>query len=555
MKKSLLGLFVLFVVLTTFSCDLFWDIVFGETGTGNGTGNGNFWARDLRTDDETPYRITASLMASNDLCEIWVENGQNISQGLAQEIADEYKLQIYPKIMRYFGWITDWESVADDNKYIALSFPDDGFIPDEYICTIDLANAITGRDKLTILLLDIRDGFTPSNGSYIAGYFDSRDMLGRPDSNYRAMLYMDTYPAMAFNSFTGVSREKSYETLAHELQHLMNFTTRVFNSMFKDVDGDWAIKGDDFNFSDTWLDEGLSAMAEWVYSGVVSQRRIEYYNADETGYIARGDNFFSWDNHFDRNIPATYNTNLNDYATVCIFFHWLRLHYDGILQEISRSKNYDYQAISELYYPSVVGGALATTEFDNLTKWNLLLVQWYAANYFNLPSTIYGYKDAPILKDIKVSAVRDKHVNSGSATTWHLYPGEAVFSYSGAGMNRPVSNDYVWYYCFGNGSINDVSVPAGGSLFSLNRSIYIRRFINDLAVQTTSVIVTGQSHPSFTPNSNVSIGRSAMLSEEIFAIGAGEMIRRNGSGQGRQGITIPSTVQIQEIRNTVEMAK
>jgi len=551
MKKFLLGLLVLSIAFTTFSCDFIWDLFFGESATGN------FWARDL-TAGERPYRITATLKASNDLCEIWVENGQNVSQELAQKIADEYEFFIYPKIMGAFGWVTDLETVSYDNKYVALSFPYSGPNPNDYICTIDLANALTGKNKLTILLLDIKDGFTPGNGSYVAGYFDARDMLSGQGSNGRAMLYMDTYPAMAFDKFIGVSIEKSYETLAHELQHLMNFTTRLFNAMFKNARGELDLDADDFNMSDTWLNEGLSAMAEWVYSGDVSKSRIDYYNADETGYIARGDNFFSWDNHYNRNIPATHNTNLNDYATVCIFFHWLRLHYDGVLQQISRSKNYDYKAISDLYFP-LAGGALAASG-DSLTKWHLLLVDWYSANYFNETTGIYGYLNEPILKDIKVSEGRDKHVNSNGANTWNLYPGEAVFSYSAAGRALPSSDTNAWYFSFGNGNNSNPSVPAGGSLFSLNRSTYIQRLTTEAAAQTTSVTVTGDTHPNFTPNSNVSIGRSAMPSEEIFAIGAGEMVRRNGSGQGRfgidaGGISIPSAAQIQEIRNIIEMTE
>ena len=59
---------------------------------------------------------------------------------------------------------------------------------------------------------------------------------------------------------------------------------------------------------DTWINEGLSSAAEYVYKGSHITDKINYYNADPNTYIAQGLNFLTWLNYYE------------NYSTVYLFF-------------------------------------------------------------------------------------------------------------------------------------------------------------------------------------------------------------------------------------------
>jgi hypothetical protein len=69
---------------------------------------------------------------------------------------------------------------------------------------------------------------------------------------------------------------------------------------------------------DTWINEGLSTAAEYVYAGDPAGR-VRYYNDDPLGTIQIGNNFFYWGGIWDSDILA-------DYTTAYLFFQWLRMH-------------------------------------------------------------------------------------------------------------------------------------------------------------------------------------------------------------------------------------
>jgi hypothetical protein len=219
------------------------------------------------------------------------------------------------------------------------------------------------------------------------------------------MIYVDTYPSVP-------GSESSNETIAHEMQHLMNFISTVVLKR---------------GVMDTWVNEGLSTAAEWVYSGQHPKDRWEWYNADSSGEIKKGNNFFMWDNRKDN--PRAI---LDDYATVYLFFQWLRLQSDkpnGIYFDILTSKFSDYQAVT------------TATSINNTHKnnWQLLLRDWHAANFTNAESGLYGYKNDSTLKEVKAPMHR------GGATSVLLFPGEGVYSKIETTETLPVSSDKIKY--------------------------------------------------------------------------------------------------------------
>jgi hypothetical protein len=383
-KIRIIPFTVLFVALLV-SCDLFPD---NRPSYPNNylddLGENEFYAQNIISG--IFYKLSADRLWEGEHCVIWAERGSGITLAQAQDIADEYDTIIRPRVVGAFSK-TDFTYTENG---ITHSFGD----------MLDFANWIAGRDdrKLTILLLDIRDGFTnPKTDAYVAGYFYGVDLepKGRIPgtdlySNSRDMIYIDTYPGLTMNE------EQSYSTFAHELQHLINYVTSI------QMDRRYGM--------DTWIDEGLSSQAEYLYFEGNPEGTAEWFRDDEEGTIARGNNFFVWDNHQDKQLAI-----LDDYATVYLFFRWLYLQANAelqqsILYEIATSSSSNYQAVTNV----------AKKINASWSDWAILLRTWLAANYYP-KNTVYGYKNDAYLQD--TIAVKPLTVRSIS-----LYPGEGVYS-------------------------------------------------------------------------------------------------------------------------------
>ncbi|MBN2625595.1 MAG: hypothetical protein JXA95_02925, partial [Spirochaetales bacterium] len=242
------------------------------------------------------YDCSAELLAAGEYCLVYGEIQGDLSPSQAREIAGEFDNRIYGTIRGSFGPESD----------------------------------VDGNGKIILLYLDIRDGFSGSGG-YVAGYFHSiHEFSPRTyaDSNGADMLFMDTYPAEPTSA-------ESYATIAHELQHLINFSSTFFK---------------DGTVQDTWINEGLSSGAEYLYSEKVDQSRVDYYNADPGRTILYGNNFFVWKGFWETDPRFAGYGTLADYATVNLFFQWLRIHASngtGIYRDILDSPCRDVRAVTE----------------------------------------------------------------------------------------------------------------------------------------------------------------------------------------------------------------
>lgn len=102
-----------------------------------------------------------------------------------------------------------------------------------------------GDGRTHFLIYDIKDGWTPGSGGYVAGYFYDVDVdpnVYPPASNRRDMLYIDSNPGIFNNGQR--NPDAPLGTLAHEFQHLIH----------------WNYDRDE----DTFFDEGLSEYASYV---------------------------------------------------------------------------------------------------------------------------------------------------------------------------------------------------------------------------------------------------------------------------------------------------
>jgi hypothetical protein len=477
--------FILLVVTSMFvivSCpDI--DGLPGMGGMGETTpSTRKFWAQNLVTN--TFYQLTAEKLAENSRCEVWVERGSGVTAATANSVANEYSSKIYPKMMDTFGWkiempLTNGQTMEMNTMEVAHA--------------LALGGKIISNPKLTILLLDIKDKYKPKvNESYIAGYFYPFDFYENDPnypqfkSNQLDMIYVDTYPSVPGSS-------DSNETLAHEMQHLMNF---VSSALFRD------------NAMDTWINEGLSSAAEWVYSGQHPEGRWKYYNQDPSGLIKKGNNFYIWDNHSNESDYA----NLDDYATAYLFFQYLRIQNSSAIYFNIHTSNFtDYQAVT----------TATDINISHKNNWPLLLRDWHAANYTNATSGLYGYKNDTTLKEVRAPMV------PGGTTSVDLFPGEGVYSKTTTtGSSVPANSGNINYAGLsptGSTGVPSSTTSANGAQLTYN----VDTNLNGLPFPGST---TGNASAGI---SITDVSGSVQIASNKFSgpykVDAGYFLRRNGN--------------------------
>jgi hypothetical protein len=453
-------------------------------------------------DTGQPYQIDADLLAEGNYCKIWVEQDPRGSAGPAslQAMAGEYDGKIYPRMLAAFD---NGENIYDGPGVPLIAHN-----------MMEYADYLTDGDgKLSILLLDIQDGYAMGNGSYVGGYFWSGDLYQRNSagslqySNETDMIYLDTYPGKPGTS-------DSNRTLAHEMQHLMN---HVAGRLYR---GDASM--------DTWIDEGLSSAAEYIYLETHNSTRYDWFNRDPKGTIAKGNNFFVWGNYNDDSI-------LDDYATVYLFFQWLRIQGGNeIYKNIIKSKCSDYQAVT--------GAAAAAMPGMGYDDWGTLLKTWLAANYINAPTGPYGYKG-----ENRLGTVQVKTAPTGT-TSLQLLPGEGVYSMFKSGVSVSGSGNikYAGLYKNGPGGLVNDTISFGGALLTYNANkdregMAERGNLTGVAADVSAAQSGGEAWAR-------SVGNTAR--EGPVSIDARDMLARNGRpGEGfDRGLSLGAGVFAGEAR-------
>ncbi|WP_246028306.1 peptidase M30 [Leptospira fletcheri] len=213
----------------------------------NCSGDGAFWARDLASN--TSYCAQAHLAASGQYVNIYAENTLPNTLDY-QNISFQFDSQIYPRLTSAFGTPNDLDK--------------DG--------------------KVTILILDIRDGSLPG-GSFVAGYFDPADyypdsIFSRVRSNYQDMLYLDGVQLVNLRNqdLAAGKPDTLLATLSHEYQHLVRFQ---YEALALAQGG---------NRDETWINEGTSEVASDIAGYSPQSARIRCYRGNMPGACARGVN-------------------------------------------------------------------------------------------------------------------------------------------------------------------------------------------------------------------------------------------------------------------------
>ena len=214
------------------------------------TSESSFWAFDFTTFGS--YLVPARKVGEGDHCYVYLEEGRTVAGSTIDALISQFDNAIYHNIVANFG-----------------NEPNPG---------------ADGLGKVFILLLDIRDGYTPGGG-YIAGYFYSVNEESNavvPTSNQKEVFFMDIDPG-------NPASPTFYKTLAHEFQHMVH----------------WEQKSND----DTWLDEAMSEIAP-AYAGYGPNYGRVYTFESGTN---RSDSLTDW--------PS--NAGLKDYAVVYMWAQYM----------------------------------------------------------------------------------------------------------------------------------------------------------------------------------------------------------------------------------------
>ncbi|MGG4491280.1 Ig-like domain-containing protein [Metabacillus idriensis] len=338
-----------------------------------------FWVTNFSNNQD--YQIHASLLHSGSKTNIWVHDNQ-ISAADAKKLSDEFDSSIHPAVVSHFAPESD----------------------------------VNGDGKINILVFDIQDGFTGSGG-YIGGYFYGGDLYNMTHSNQSEIFYIDTYPLMGMSSYKAV--ENSYETLAHEFQHMVNYNQNVF------IEGNTNM--------DTWLNEALSMAAEQIYTGQALTSRIDYYNASNS--IKNGHSLLYWDRYGD---------TLSNYSLSYLFGQYVRIQANQgnrIFKDILKDPNSDYRAV-ENAVQKYIDPALSFGEFMTNFRGALLLKN---------KTGEYGFKGEPAFDALS------ERVYGGSST--YLRGGGALVKKTNT-ADIPADKGTDVTYTFISGEEQDTAAPA-----------------------------------------------------------------------------------------------
>lgn len=238
---------------------------------------------------------------------------------------------------------------------------------------------VDGNGKTIVLIYDIKDNYDKSGG-YTAGYFNSADLYRVNNSNRGEVIYIDSYP-------NKLSEIEGSTTIVHEYQHLVQHSSKVPK--------------------DTWMNEGMSMLAEQLYSGKALDGRIssgmQYYGAYDNKSLMN----WVYDNW---EVFANYGLSYT-------FFAYLHAQLgDVFIKDYYNSPYHDFRALE--YSINKYEKGMTVGEF--ITNYNLALI-------FNHKSGKYSFK-CPGFEELYTNPA-----NGGSYS--ELKPTASIYGFSGLNSN------------------------------------------------------------------------------------------------------------------------
>ncbi len=358
----------------------------------------DFWVYDFV--QELWYQVSTSKRKTSNHAVVYVDSSlTSISDSAVQSLSDQFDAVIFQNVTHNFASHYD----VDNNG------------------------------RVIIVVFNIRDGYSGPGSSYIGGYFWPGDYWSKesvsPDkSNESDIVYLNYIP-----SVHEIGSKDAWRTLAHEFQHMVNYSNVLKNKNYSTSQ------------TETWIDEGLSEAANHLCYEEVTER-IQYYNnwyyIDHSGTIIDEHPLFYWDK----------NDSLPNYSKSYLFFQYMRVQSQsnwGIYKIIMNSPYGDYRAVRDAMTTDI---NLSTWNSDAEMRFNMLLLRWYATlNGISDGGNYYSYKDAFTL------APNDGRLYTGNNVT--LNSGSGVVKSSNGGSFS--ADGYIYLSVKSDGTEEDFVNPFG----------------------------------------------------------------------------------------------
>lgn len=272
----------------------------------------------MNIEKNKPEKRTAVLKKIGIHCYLYLEEGKEYDDKILSSIVERFDTIIYKKNTETFG--------CEPNP------------------------GIDGDERVTILVIDIKDGWAPGKG-FVGGYFFPLDCYPSgvvEYSNEREMIYLDCYPSdPADPLYPGI--------IAHEFQHMIHFASDAKE--------------------DKWLNEGCSQLAHYI-CGYGHPPQILSFMKNPS------DDSTVWQN------------SMEDYGAVYLFHYYLFHKYAGADPD-EKQKFYKTLVASPLKGIESIDAVLAQSginkTFEDIYK------DWLVANLINRPDMaggLYGYDES-----------------------------------------------------------------------------------------------------------------------------------------------------------------
>lgn len=278
-----------------------------------------FWVPDLRDNPYTYYQVNATLGIIGPHCLIY--HNVSISLPTLSDMNDSFENVIYPKLTEFYGTPPD----------------------------------VNSDEKIILLIFDIVDGLGGIN--YVSGFFYAMNQFDNDTyeySNEAEILFIDG------NEGLTLLNSGDFETVAHELQHLIHY-------------------GNDPN-EHLWLDEGASMFAEYLIGkdpfSITTYKNPLQANPDVS--------LTYWD-YIDVD-----NLVLANYGASYAFFMYLAEHYGGssFIQDVVTRSTDGIDSVEQ-----------SLASFGYNPDFKELFRNWTIANYLDdttFENGFYGYDNVTI---------------------------------------------------------------------------------------------------------------------------------------------------------------
>lgn len=390
------------------------------------------WAYNY--EDDTFYQTASTCQGVGTYCDVFVEDsvwGTRVTQTVVDNVIEAF----------------DNSTPADSSKGIYETVTDVfGDCPD-----------IDNDGKIIILILNIKDGYTPSSGSYVGGYFYSvneytQEFLdnnggSKYKSNEAETFYMDCNPA---DLSTENGLENVLNTTAHEFQHMVH----------------WNYHGNpevNNNSQTTFYNEGCSEIAPYICGYGLRSHSLFTLNTNRS--------LDTWDNSSD--------DVLIDYARASRYFLYLYEQFGTeFLTKFVQNYLWGYNAVN-----AVLSNMSTGRDFNDV------LVDFSIANTLNNKAydSRWGY-DAENLSTAEGTV--QWNVNVGSTTiTLENWGSEYVTYKGGDNLNVNItdnSSNMIYKAIKVGDNINDVVDIQAGTQFSEPSFGSVYDKVTILAVNTST---------------------------------------------------------------------